>query len=71
MSVDVTYVSPDYFKTLNIPLSSGRDFNAQDAIGSPPVVIINEKMSQYFFPGQNPSENGSAWTSFRTGRLSA
>jgi len=54
MSVDVTYVSPDYFKTLNIPLSSGRDFNAQDAIGSPPVVIINEKMSQYFFPGQNP-----------------
>jgi predicted permease len=54
MSVDVTYISPDYFKTLDIPLASGRDFNAQDAIGSPPVVIINEKMAQYYFPGQNP-----------------
>ena len=54
MSVDVTYISPDYFKTLDIPLSSGRDFNAQDALGSPQVVIINEKMGQYFFPGQNP-----------------
>lgn len=54
MSVDVTYVSPDYFKTLNIPLSSGRDFTAQDTLGSPQVVILNEKMAQYFFPGQNP-----------------
>ena len=54
MSVDVTYVSPDYFKTLDIPLSSGRDFNSQDTLGSPQVAIINEKMGQYFFPGQNP-----------------
>jgi len=54
MSIDVTYISPDYFKTLDVPLSSGRDFNLQDTVGSPPVVIINEKMAQYFFPGQNP-----------------
>ena len=54
MSIDVTYISPDYFKTLDVPLASGRDFNPQDTVGSPPVVIINEKMAQYFFPGQNP-----------------
>jgi predicted permease len=54
MSIDVTYVSPDYFKTLDVPLRSGRDFNLQDTIGSPPVVIINEKMGEYFFPGQDP-----------------
>ncbi|MGZ8844125.1 MAG: ABC transporter permease [Pyrinomonadaceae bacterium] len=54
MSVDVTYVSPDYFKTLDIPLASGRDFNPQDTIGSPLVAIINEKMAQYYFAGQNP-----------------
>jgi len=54
MSIDVTYISPDYFKTLDVPLASGRDFNLQDTVGSPPVVIINERMAQYFFPGQNP-----------------
>jgi putative ABC transport system permease protein len=54
MSIDMTYISPDYFKTLDIPLSSGRDFNAQDVIGSPQVTIINEKMAGFFFPGQNP-----------------
>jgi predicted permease len=54
MSIDVAYISPDYFKTLDVPLASGRDFNPQDTVGSPPVVIINEKMAQYFFPGQNP-----------------
>jgi putative ABC transport system permease protein len=54
MNIDVTYISPDYFKTLDVPLSSGRDFNLQDTVGSPPVVIINDKMAQHFFPGQSP-----------------
>jgi len=54
MDIDVTYISPDYFKTLDIPLSRGRDFSSQDTIGSPPVAIINEKMAQYFFAGQDP-----------------
>ena len=54
LDIDVTYISPDYFKTLSIPLSHGRDFNTQDVIGSPKVAIVNEKMAQYFFPAQNP-----------------
>jgi putative ABC transport system permease protein len=54
MSIDVTYVSTDYFKTLEIPLAGGRDFTSQDTLGSPKVAIINEKMAQYYFSGQNP-----------------
>ncbi len=54
MSIDTTYISPDYFKTLEIPLTSGRDFTSQDTLGSPKVVIINEKMAQYYFKDQNP-----------------
>ncbi len=54
MSVDVTYISPDYFKALGIPLVGGRDFNEQDAAGSPKVAIINEKMARYFFGEANP-----------------
>ena len=48
-SSDVTLVSNDYFKVLGIPLLNGRDFNDQDALGSPKVVILNEKMARHFF----------------------
>jgi predicted permease len=54
MSIDATYISPDYFKTLDIPLVSGRDFTAQDTIGAPRVVIINELMARHFFANTNP-----------------
>jgi predicted permease len=48
-SSDVTSVSNDYFKVLGIPLLNGRDFNEQDRLGSPQVVIVNEKMARHFF----------------------
>ena len=54
MDTDATYISPDYFKTLDIPFVAGRDFTAQDVIGSQKVAIINEKMAKYFFGAANP-----------------
>ncbi|HET9479320.1 MAG TPA: ABC transporter permease, partial [Pyrinomonadaceae bacterium] len=51
---DFTGVSADYFKTLEIPLVAGRDFNEEDRLGSPRVVIINEKMANHFFGTANP-----------------
>ena len=48
-SSDTTIVSSDYFKVLGIPLLSGRVFNDQDRLGSPKVVILNEKMARHFF----------------------
>jgi predicted permease len=48
-STEMTIVSNDYFKVLGIPLLSGRDFNEQDRLGNPKVVIVNEKMARYFF----------------------
>jgi predicted permease len=54
MSCDVTYISPDYFKTLGISLMRGRDFNDNDNLSSPKVTIINEKMARYFFGTADP-----------------
>jgi predicted permease len=54
MDIDATHISPDYFKTLDIPLVAGRDFSAQDSINSPKVTIINEKLARYFFGNSNP-----------------
>ena len=46
--------SPDYFRTLRIPLLKGRVFTARDAAGAPGVAIINETMARQFFPGEDP-----------------
>ncbi len=54
MYCDVTLISPDYFKSLSIPLVQGRDFNEQDRNGSQKVTIINEKMARYYFGNTNP-----------------
>lgn len=54
MDIDATYISPDYFKTLDIPLAAGRDFNAQDNVNGPKVTIINEKLARYFFGNSSP-----------------
>jgi predicted permease len=48
-STDVTWVSNDYFKSLEIPILLGRDFEPHDRIGSPKVAIVNEKMAKHFF----------------------
>lgn len=47
-------VGLDYFRTMRIPLRSGRDFNAQDDDQNPPVAIVSESFARQFFPGQNP-----------------
>ncbi len=48
-STDATWVSSDYFKALEIPFVMGRDFDEHDRVGTPKVVIVNEKMAKHFF----------------------
>jgi len=57
-------VSPDYFKTLSIPIRRGRAFTAQDREGSPKVVIVSESTARKLWPGQDPIGHRIAATSF-------
>ena len=52
----VQSVTPDYFRTLGIPLKRGREFTAHDnAAGSPPVMMVNETLARRLWPdGSNP-----------------
>lgn len=51
MGVQLQSVTPDYFQTLGIPLRSGREFTEQDnALGAPPVVILNESLARLLWP---------------------
>lgn len=51
---DTRFASPEYFRTLRIPLLRGRGFSEADAAGSQPVVLIDEQLAGEFFPGENP-----------------
>src|SRR5205085_4268507 len=44
-------VSPQYFKTLGIPLLAGRDFGEQDTATSLKVAIVNRAFAKKFFGG--------------------
>jgi predicted permease len=43
------FISPDYFKTMVVPILLGRDFRMTDGRGAPKVCIVNEKFARRFF----------------------
>jgi predicted permease len=47
-------VSPEYFRTLGIPLISGRPFTDEDTLESEPVVIIDEALARKYWPKEDP-----------------
>lgn len=44
-------ISPNYFRTLNIPLLRGRVFDEHDDKGAAPVIIVNESLARRYFAG--------------------
>ena len=46
-------VTPDYLKTMGIPLQRGRSFNDGDNEQSIKVAIINETMARQYWPGED------------------
>ncbi|HLL14391.1 MAG TPA: ABC transporter permease [Pyrinomonadaceae bacterium] len=53
-NADYFVATPDYFKTMRIPLKAGRAFTEQDRVDTPPVVVVNESLARRFFPGEDP-----------------
>ena len=45
-------ISSGYFKTLGVPLISGREFTAADTLGAPKVAIVNEAFAKKFNLGR-------------------
>lgn len=53
-SASLRIVSADYFRTMRIPIRSGRLFDRRDTAMAPEVVLINERAAQRFFAGIDP-----------------
>ena len=47
-------VSPDYFKSMGIPVKDGRVFRDSDDMAALPVAVVSEEMAQRYWGGQNP-----------------
>jgi predicted permease len=47
-------ITPDYFRTLHIPLLRGRNLDSSDTAGSALVCVIDSTLAEQSFPGQDP-----------------
>ena len=47
-------ISPGYFESMSIPLKRGRFFTASDDERAPSVLVIDERLAQRFWKGQDP-----------------
>jgi putative ABC transport system permease protein len=47
-------VTPQYLRTLGVPLRRGRLIDQRDTAEAPRVVVINESMATQFFPDRDP-----------------
>jgi predicted permease len=53
-TVETHDVSPDYFRTMRIPILRGRTFGPDDVLGRPLVVVIDESLARKYFPDRDP-----------------
>ncbi len=53
-SEELVLAMPGYFKTMRIPLISGRTFGEPDGVKGVPTIIINQAFANRYFRGENP-----------------
>lgn len=64
---DVTAVSPEYFRTIGIPLLRGRDFTRADRDTSAPPAIVSQRLAKTYWGGRDPigtrisADSGKNW----------
>ncbi len=50
----LTLATPDYLRVMQIPLLAGRWIEPGDIAGSQPVAVIDRRLANKYWPGQNP-----------------
>jgi predicted permease len=51
---NLSYVSPEFFSTLRVPMMGGRDFSVRDTAESEGVAIVNQEFARLYFTGEDP-----------------
>lgn len=50
----VEAISPEWFRTMRVPMQAGREFNDADNAAAPKVVIVNQALAHRYWPNENP-----------------
>jgi putative ABC transport system permease protein len=53
ISVDLYIATPDYLRTMQIPLVEGRAIDEHDTADAAPVALVNETMARELWPGRD------------------
>ncbi len=53
-TVKTSGVTAGYFRTLGVPLLSGRAFTEQESADNAPVAVVSQAFAERFFPGVSP-----------------
>jgi predicted permease len=51
---DIAVVDTEYFRTMEVPLITGRYFAGSDTYKTQPVGVIDQTLARQYWPGQNP-----------------
>ena len=61
--------TPDYYKTMGIPLIRGRYFEERDVAEALPVTIIDQSLAQKYWPNEDPVGKRISFEGTPTGRI--
>lgn len=53
-AAELRMVEPGYFRSVGIPLVSGRLLDERDAADAPPTLLVDQAMAREHFPGEDP-----------------
>lgn len=62
-----TGVEAGYFETMRMVVADGRSFESADALAESPVLVVNQRLADVFYPGESPvgrrirPAGGNAW----------
>ncbi len=51
---DIAVIDTNYFRTMEVPLISGRNFTATDTYKTQPVAVIDQTLARQYWPNQDP-----------------
>lgn len=51
---NINVISPEYFRTVGLPILAGRAFSDADGPNAPRVAIVNERFVEYYWPDRSP-----------------
>jgi len=53
-TASLRYTTPDFFRTLDIPLRTGRGIGEEDRGEAPPVAVVSESFARRYWPNADP-----------------